>query len=392
MKLAHLADLHLGFRQYARMTPRGLNQREADVADAARRAVDDVIAQRPDLIVVAGDVFHSVRPTNTAIVFAFRELHRLRTAVPDAPIVLLAGQHDTPRSIETGSILRLFEALGVTVVDDAPRRLEFPELDTSVLAVPHQALRRGERPELRPAGRARNQILLLHGDEQSLTADPGVVEYGGAVFDIDEIAPEQWTYVALGHYHLCHQVRPNAWYAGSLEFTSHNPWGELRRADQDRGPAKGYLLVELPRGTPELRVVGPIREHLDLKAIEGVGLDARALDALIRERVEHAASPIDDRVVRLVLWNVPRHVARDLDHQAIREYKARALHFHVDVRRPPPARLTAGQPASRRLTLPELVREYLQRRPLDADLDRERFVQVGIAYLEEAMGAEDERA
>ena len=34
MKLAHLADLHLGFRQYDRQTARGGNQREADVAEA----------------------------------------------------------------------------------------------------------------------------------------------------------------------------------------------------------------------------------------------------------------------------------------------------------------------------------------------------------------------
>ena len=116
MKLAHLADLHLGFRQYERQTTRGGNQREADVADAFRRAVDDLIAQRPDLIVLAGDVFHSVRPTNPAILFLFQQLQRLRANLPAVPIVMVAGEHDTPRSVETGTILRLYEALGVDVV------------------------------------------------------------------------------------------------------------------------------------------------------------------------------------------------------------------------------------------------------------------------------------
>ena len=45
MKLAHLADLHLGFRQFDRQTPRGTNQREADVAEVFRRAVDDLLEQ-----------------------------------------------------------------------------------------------------------------------------------------------------------------------------------------------------------------------------------------------------------------------------------------------------------------------------------------------------------
>ena len=32
MRLVHLSDLHLGYRQYQRLTPGGINQREADVA------------------------------------------------------------------------------------------------------------------------------------------------------------------------------------------------------------------------------------------------------------------------------------------------------------------------------------------------------------------------
>src|SRR5213596_2465136 len=125
VKLAHLADLHLGFRQYDRQTLRGGNQREADVAEAFRRAVDDLLVQRPDLIVFAGDIFHSVRPTNPAILYLFQQLHRLRAGLPDAPIVLLAGTHDTPRSVETGTILRLYEALGVEVVVDQASYLTF---------------------------------------------------------------------------------------------------------------------------------------------------------------------------------------------------------------------------------------------------------------------------
>src|SRR5207247_2357846 len=73
MKLAHLADLHLGFRQFDRQTPKGANQREVDVAEVFKRAVDDILEQKPELIVVAGDLFHSVRPTNAAILYCFRQ-------------------------------------------------------------------------------------------------------------------------------------------------------------------------------------------------------------------------------------------------------------------------------------------------------------------------------
>ena len=140
MKLAHLADLHLGFRQYHRQTPSGFNQREVDVQLAFGRAVDDVIAARPDVVLVAGDLFHSVRPSNPAILYAFEQFRRLREAMPLAPIVVIAGNHDTPRSKEAGWILQLLEAAGVAVVTEAERRLVYPHLDLSILAVPHGAL------------------------------------------------------------------------------------------------------------------------------------------------------------------------------------------------------------------------------------------------------------
>ncbi len=101
MRLVHLSDLHLGFRQFQRQTPAGINQREADVAQAFARAVDKLIALAPDVILIGGDVFHTVRPTNTAILHAFRQFSRLVTALPRAHVVVVAGNHDMPRSTET---------------------------------------------------------------------------------------------------------------------------------------------------------------------------------------------------------------------------------------------------------------------------------------------------
>ena len=145
MRIAHLADAHLGFRQFPRVDADGVNRREMDVALAFRLAVGQVIERKPDAVVIAGDLFHTVRPTNRAIIEAFTQLQRLRRALPGAPVVLIAGNHDTPRSLEAGSILTLMASLGVDVVDDEPRLLTYPLLDLSVLAVPHPALRHTER-------------------------------------------------------------------------------------------------------------------------------------------------------------------------------------------------------------------------------------------------------
>ena len=384
MKLAHLADLHLGYRQFDRQNARGANQREADVAEAFRRAVDDLLEQRPDLIVFAGDIFHSVRPTNPAILFLFQQLQRLRVALPETPVILLAGTHDTPRTSETGSILKLYEAVGADVVLDVARRIVFPKLDCAVLAVPHQALMAGDRPSLRPErGGPTINILLTHFQWGALGEARGTMEYGGALLVPEELAAAQWDYVALGHYHVAHEVFPNAWYSGALEYLPPNPWGQLQDEQDHRRSGKGYLLVDLPGARVHFRPIKPVRQHIDLEPIQGAGLTAKQLDAKIAAAVEQAKPAIDGNVVRLLVWDVARATAHDLDHPAIRGYKARALHFQLDLRRPQSHYQTATGAPSRRQTLPETLRDFLSRRLLDADIPRDEFVRTGVAYLEQ---------
>jgi metallophosphoesterase superfamily enzyme len=383
VKLAHIADPHLGIRQYHRQTPSGINQREADVAHAFRVAVDGIIETRPDAVVVAGDLFHSVRPTNAAIVFAFRQFQRLREALPGAPIVLIAGNHDTPRSTETGSILRLFEELGVDVASDEPRRFVYPALELSVLAVPHQSLMSATRPVLRPEGDERRRVLVVHGEiEGVFPFDRGGAEYGGALLAFEELAASEWSYVALGHYHVQHRVAPRVWYAGSLDYVSPNLWGELVDESDHGNCGKGWLLADVDRGTVQRRPVPLAREILDLEPIEADGLQAAAVDALIAGRVAAIPGGVMDKIVRLRVHNIPRHVARELDHAAIRALKTAALHFHLDLRRPEGHRTVGVGSPGRRQTLPELVRSYLERRPLPAELDREAFVRLGESLMD----------
>ncbi len=385
VRIAHLADPHLGIRQYHRQTPSGINQREHDVANAFRAAIDGVIAERPELVLVAGDLFHSVRPGNASIIFAFRQFQRLLSALPGTPVVLIAGNHDTPRSAETGSIFGLFEDMGVLVAAGDARRFDFPELDLSVRAVPHQALVGGERPALRPEGSASRQVLVLHGDiEGVIPTAPGIQEYGGAVVTPTELGAGEWSYVALGHYHVQREVAPRAWYAGSLDYVSSTPWGELRE-EHSRGIAgKGWLLVDPDTGSVERRLLPSPRRFVDLEPIAGMGLGPAELDAAIAERLATVPGGLGACVVRLVVRDVPRHVARSLDHSAIRTLRADALHLQLDIRRPEINRQVGVGAPGRRQTLPALVENYLEKRPLPAELDRREFVALGVELVETA--------
>lgn len=387
MKLAHLSDLHLGFRQYERLTARGSNQREADVAEAFRRAVDDILAQKPDCIVIAGDVFNAVRPTNAAILFLFVQLQRIRSTLPDTAVIVVAGNHDTPRSVETGSILRLYETLGVEIVLDVPRRIPLPAHDAAVLAVPHQAIAQAERPALRPEAGVAHNILVVHAEVDGIFAfEKGAVEYGSGVVTRAELGAAHWDYVALGAYHVARELESNMWYSGSLDYVSHNPWGELIDERKHKRGGKGYLLVDLPGAKVTFRPIEAPRRFVDLPAIDASDKTAAELDAEIAAAVKKVKPSVDDAVVRLVVRDISRGIAKDLDHEAIRAVKSRALNFHLDLRRPPPPERDVGMsaPGGKPLTLPETVKEFLSRRPLDADLDREAFVKIGVEYVEKA--------
>jgi len=128
--------------------------------------------------------------------------------------------------------------------------------------------------------------------------------------------------------------------------------------------------------------VPPARAVLDLEPIRAEGLLAAEVDRLIGARVAGVADGVRDRIVRLRVYDVPRHVARELDHAAIRALKAEALHFHLDVRRPETERVVGVGSPGRRQTLPELLADYLARRPLPADVDREGFVRKGVELLD----------
>lgn len=388
MRLVHLSDLHLGYRQYQRQTPAGINQREADVAASLKRAIDKTIELAPDFVVFGGDIFHTVRPTNPAILHAFTQFARLAQALPNAGIVMVAGNHDVPRTLETGCILRLFSPLGIHVVDAEARRVEFPERGVSILAVPDVST---PRPALVPDPNAKYNVLLLHGEVEGVIPDY-VRQSDRATNEIstEELRAEQWDYVALGHYHVYREVGPNAYYSGSIDYTSSNVWGELR---EERAAGigntllggKGIIEHDLITHAHTFHSLPVTRPLIDLPAIEATGMTAADLDVAIAQRVDQCpGGGIDDKIVRLVVRDVPRHITRELNHKAIREFKRRALHFHLDARKPELVRRSASGGPVRRPSLAETVRDKLQSRILTDDIDRGAFVELGLKYLNDA--------
>jgi exonuclease SbcD len=91
MRLIHFSDTHLGFSESSKVDSlTGVNQREQDTYIAFNTVIQEILQHQPDLVIQAGDVFHTPRPPNRAIVAALVGFQRLVEAT--IPIVLIAGK------------------------------------------------------------------------------------------------------------------------------------------------------------------------------------------------------------------------------------------------------------------------------------------------------------
>ncbi|HUR62308.1 MAG TPA: exonuclease SbcCD subunit D [Candidatus Thermoplasmatota archaeon] len=320
LHLFHFSDTHLGHQQYTRTDESGLNVREQDIARAFRTVIDLAIAERPDLVLHAGDLFDGVRPGNRALAAAMEGFVRLSQA--GIPAVVIAGNHEHPKMRETGSPFRLFAHLpGIHVVFQGHRQsLDIPTQKglVRVHAVPQCADSECLAREIgaAPMGGPGIDVLVVHGAVPSLKA------FSHAEFNELTLDPYQFRpfhYVALGHYHGVQQVAPNAWYCGAPE----------RVSIAEAGQEKGFLDVRLSRSPEHASVTFrplPGRLYLDLPPIDASGLDAAqtraaALDAIAR--IPPGA------VARLRLRGLDPALRGTLDLRALRQAAAACIHFDL---------------------------------------------------------------
>ena len=323
LRLCHLADVHLGYRRFSRLTKLGFNQREVDVNLAFREAIDRILSLKPDLVIIAGDLFHSVRPSNSILNFAFREVRRLGRGMT-GPIVIVAGNHESPRRADSGSPIRILSEIErVFVVDSKIEQLSFNELDLSVTCLPHLALARNEQLRLRADDKFSHNILVVHAQVQGAT----LTDFGGAQLDLNQAAVLEWDYVALGHAHVHTDIGLNAAYSGAIENTASNLWANA-------GAQKGFIEVMLGTGQRIFHNLTSARAVIILDSIDAGACDPVELLELIKLRINSVGGGIGGKIVRLQIDNISRETFRQLDHRELKRLKADALNFTLEIMPP----------------------------------------------------------
>lgn len=371
MRIAHIADPHLGYRAYNRITSQGINRREADIFKAFQSAMAKVAEIQPDLILIAGDLFHVVRPSNLTIQHTFREFISLCNKT-NAPVVIIGGNHDSPRSADTGCILDLFANLpGICVAHSQYVQVPLPELDTSVFCLCHRALPQVSSLKIEPDPSSKRNILLVHGTVE------GIVRHAYDLYELQrsQVICDAWDYVAFGHYHCFTELAPNAFYAGSLEYTSTSIWSET-------GVEKGFIEYDLDARKLLAFHEVDAREVIDLRPIDAADLTATDINAMIERRVGGIPGGHANKIVRLVVDNLPRGVQQDIDWSLVRAIRSEALHFELQLR--PPSRSTRtgdAREASASRSLEDEWNDFARTYEVPREVDRDRLIALGRDYL-----------
>lgn len=316
MTIIHFSDTHLGFNDLEIVNGSGINQREADFYDAFTQVINAILEIKPDYIIHTGDLFHRPHPSNRAISFCLTQLKRL--SVAQIPMIIIAGNHSTPRTRSASPILAALRTLDHIhpVFEERYEQVIFNNI--TFHCIPHindeeANLAAIEKCEA-SVDEGKHNIMMLHC---SVGAQFMMEEYGERVYPRDkESLFEQMDYVALGHWHGFGSVgkHSNVYYAGSTERTSS---GDARND-------KGYALVTL--GDALDVAFHPIT----LRPSHRLRVDAQASADIFDELRSHAESlVVNGALLSITLENLSATQSIDIANRDIEACFPTALNVQI---------------------------------------------------------------
>lgn len=289
MRIAHISDTHLGFRQY------NLDEREEDFYRAWSSAIEKMVAERVDAVVHSGDLFDDRKPPIKAIVVAREGVRRLKEA--GIPFYYVTGNHDQPT--------RAGALPPQALLDEAVPLDRRPVVQNGVFI---GGISYHSRVSLGPL---KDRMALLAKEARGHKRSVLVLHQG-----LDRYIPEfelrlkelrEFDYYALGHIHL----RTQDWvgsslvsYPGSIEMWRMDEFDDWSRK------GKGFTIVDLDGDAPEPRPV-----DLEVRTFLREDAEADQLDgtlAALKPRCRGAVVHLNVRARRSDFARLARRIADEL--------------------------------------------------------------------------------
>ncbi|MDO5425862.1 MAG: exonuclease SbcCD subunit D [Eubacteriales bacterium] len=283
MKFFHISDLHIGKLLYR------YSLRESQEA-VLSQIVEKAKEQRPDAILIAGDIFDKSVPSAEAYTVLDSFLNSLGEITPAIPVMLIAGNHDSAGRLSFASSFlekhRIYvsvmppqtpeEYLKKITLQDSYGEVDFYLLPFLKPGYVRGLFEEGTVTDYTSAVRAvlereqidfnRRNVLVSHQFYQGSSAvetcdsEQTVLAVGG-LDKVDANLLKDFDYAALGHIHGAQKVQyDHIRYSGT----------PLKYSVSEERHKKGITLVELgEKGTPVQIAQIPLHAPKDVRTMRG---------------------------------------------------------------------------------------------------------------------------
>ncbi len=262
MRIAHISDTHLGYRQY------NLDVREQDIYDSFNQAIDIALEKEADVLIHAGDLFDSPTPPIKALYTLKDALKKIEGKMK---FICVLGEHDTPKRRGMAP-QKLFDvdllggnySLDQMVIDDV---LFAGISNLRGRATDHLKNELSKFDKI--AEDYKGSVLIIH------QAIKRFLPFEGAYQLKEDDLPRNATYYALGHIHARDMEsfgKGKLAYSGSTEIMNKD---EITSWEEN---GKGMYIVDIEDGNLDVETV-----NLDLRPQQKLQIEIENLEERLKK-------------------------------------------------------------------------------------------------------------
>ncbi len=284
MRIFHISDLHIGKQLHY------YNMKDSQI-EALTRIANSADEYRPDVIIIAGDIYDKSAPSGEAYELFDEFLNHLADITPSIPVLIIAGNHDSPSRLGyAGNFLKrnsihisVFpprdekEHLECVTLQDEYGEVNFYLLPFTKPGYVKGLFDEGEIVNYDSAVRkiierenidySKRNVLVAHQFFVSGTTKPDKCDSEltylslGGIDSVDIECVKDFDYVALGHIHKSQKVvKDNIRYSGT----------PLKYSVSEEIHTKSITMVELREKGAEVRYdFIPIEVSRDVRTVRG---------------------------------------------------------------------------------------------------------------------------
>ena len=340
MKFFHLSDLHIGLK----LMNRDLREEQIDIL---RQITELAKAEKPDAVVIAGDIYDKAVPAAEAVEIFDGFMTELKKAVPKAEIMLISGNHDS--GLRLNCFREILDEQKVHMIGLPPRTEneyiekvtltdEFGTLNFYLLPFVKPSMvkqivgvdENGNNPsydaalhrliEREKVNTTERNVLVSHqfylpvgGDAEKVDRMDSEIRTVGNIDAVSADVLELFDYAALGHIHKPMKVGSEAYrYCGT----------PLACSVSEAGQQKGIIMVEMGSKNSVKTTILPLKPLREVRIIKGSFEDALAqacedfVTVILTDKVDLDIMDMQDRIRMAFpyLLEIRREVLRKADY------------------------------------------------------------------------------